>query len=90
MYRAIVTLAWFVGTIYATIPAFSLIVRPLGKLLRARMRSPLGGMIAAWFIMVAAIYVTTWPWRDAALYRAPFAWLASAFLFGTAIVIYQR
>jgi len=35
VYRAVLTLAWFAGTIYATIPLFSLVVRPLAKLLRA-------------------------------------------------------
>jgi protein-S-isoprenylcysteine O-methyltransferase Ste14 len=47
-------------------------------------------MIPSWFIMMAFIYSVTWPWRQAVLYRAPFAWLASVFLFGAAIVIYHR
>src|SRR5713101_6149544 len=36
MYCALLTLAWLVGTIYATIPLFTLIVRPFAKFLRAR------------------------------------------------------
>jgi protein-S-isoprenylcysteine O-methyltransferase Ste14 len=39
---------------------------------------------------MAVIYFLTWPWREAVLYRAPFAWLASLFLFGAAVVIYPR
>jgi protein-S-isoprenylcysteine O-methyltransferase Ste14 len=90
MYRAVLTLAWFVGTIYATIPLFSLVVRPLAKLLRGRVHSPSSVVILSWFIMIAVIDFMTWPWREAVLYRAPFAWLASVFLFGTAIFIYHR
>jgi len=84
------TLSWFAGTIYATIPLFSLSVRRLAKLLRARAHSPLQVMIPSWFIMMAVIYFMTWPWREAVLYRAPRAWLASVFLFGAAIAIHHR
>jgi protein-S-isoprenylcysteine O-methyltransferase Ste14 len=90
MYGALLTLAWFVGTIYATIPLFALVVRPLSKLLRGRVHSPLKIIIPSWFIMVAIIYFMTWPWRKSVLYHAPLAWLASAFLFATAIAIYHR
>jgi len=90
MYRAVLTLSWFAGTIYATIPLFSLVVRSLAKLLRARVHSPLQVMIPSWFIMMGVIYFMTWPWREAVLYRAPRAWLASVFLFGAAIAIYHR
>ena len=90
MYRAVLTLAWFAGTIYATIPLFSLVVRPLAKLLRARVHSPLLVVIPSWFIMMAVIYFMTWRWREAVLYHAPLAWVASVLLFGTAIVIYRR
>jgi hypothetical protein len=90
MYGALLTLAWFAGTIYATIPLFSLVTRPLVKLLRTRMQSPLHVVIPFWFIMMAVIYFVTWPWREAVLYREPLAWVASAFLFGTAIVIYHH
>ena len=90
MYRPLLTLSWFAGTIYATIPLFSLVVRPLAKLLRARVHSPSQVMIPSWFIMMGVIYFMTWPWREAVLYRAPRAWLASVLLFGAAIVIYHR
>ena len=93
MYRALLTLAWFVGTIYATIPLFALIVRPFATFLRARLRarhSRLLVIIPSWFAMMAVIYFLTWPWREVVLYRAPAAWLAAVFLFATAILIYPR
>jgi protein-S-isoprenylcysteine O-methyltransferase Ste14 len=89
MYRALLMLAWFVGTIYATIPLFALIVRPLPKYLRAR-HSRLYVIIPSWFVMMAVIYFMTWPWRETVLYDWPVAWLAAVFLFATAILIYHR
>jgi len=89
MYRALLMLAWFVGTIYATIPLFALFVRPFAKFLRAR-HSRLYVIIPSWFVMMAAIYFMTWPWRETVLYHRPSAWLAALFLFATAIFIYHR
>ena len=87
MYRALLTLAWFVGTIYATIPLFALIVHPFAKFLRAR-HSQLLVIIPSWFAMMAVVYFLTWQWREAVLYRAPAAWLAAVLLSATAILIY--
>ncbi len=89
MYRALLTLAWFVGTIYATIPLFALIVRPFAKFLRAR-RSRLVVIIPSWYGMMAGVYFLTWRWHEAVLYRAPTAWLVAVFLFAAAILIYPR
>lgn len=89
MYRAVLTLAWFVGTIYATIPLFWFIVHPFAERLRAR-RSRYHIIIPAWFGMMAVVYFLTWPWREAVLYHVPAAWLAAIFLFATAIFIYHR
>lgn len=89
MYCALLTLAWFAGTIYAMIPLFALIVRPFAKFLSAR-RSRLLVIIPSWFGMMAVVYFLTWRWREAVLYRAPTAWLAAVFLFATAILIYPR
>jgi protein-S-isoprenylcysteine O-methyltransferase Ste14 len=89
MYRAVLMLAWFVGTIYATIPLFWLIVHPFAELLRAcRLRYQI--IIPAWFGMMAVVYFMTWPWREGVLYHAPATWLAAVFLFATAIFIYHR
>jgi len=89
MYRSVLTLAWFVGTIYATIPWFWLMVHPLAERLRAR-RWRYRIIIPSWFAMIAAICSITWQWRDAVLYHAPAAWLASAALFTASIYIYRR
>src|SRR5579864_5351162 len=59
MYSALLTLAWFVGTIYTTIPLFALIVRPFANFLRAR-HSRLLVIIPSWFGMMAVAYSLTW------------------------------
>jgi protein-S-isoprenylcysteine O-methyltransferase Ste14 len=89
MHRGLLTLAWLVGTIYATIPLFALMVRPFAGFLRAR-HSRLLVIIPSWFGMLAAVYFLTWQWREAVLYRTPAAWLAAVFLFAAAILIYPR
>lgn len=89
MYRSLLTLAWLVGTIYATIPLFALIVRPFAKFLCER-RLRLLVIIPSWFGMLAVVYFLTWQSRESVLYRTPAAWLAAAFLFATAILIYPR
>jgi protein-S-isoprenylcysteine O-methyltransferase Ste14 len=38
-------------------------------------------VIPAWFVMVAAVDLTTWPWREAVLYHSPAAWAVAAVLF---------
>jgi protein-S-isoprenylcysteine O-methyltransferase Ste14 len=89
MYSALLTLAWFVGTIYATIPLFALIVRPFANFLRAR-HSRLLVIIPSWFGMMAVAYFLTWRWREAVLYRTPTAWLAAVFPFAAAFLIYPH
>jgi len=89
MYRVVLILSWFAGTIYAMIPLFCLGLYPFSQFWRKR-RPPLHVVIPAWFVMVAAVDLTTWPWREAVLYHSPAAWAVAAVLFATAIVIYHR
>jgi hypothetical protein len=89
MYRVVLLLSWFAGTIYATIPLFCLGLYPFSQFWRER-RPPLHVVIPAWLVMVAAVDLTTWPWREAVLYHWPAAWAVAAVLFATAIVIYHR
>src|SRR6266571_3228183 len=55
MYRFVLALAWFVGTVYATIPLFWLMVHPFAARLRAR-RSPLLMIVPAWFAMMGCLH----------------------------------
>ena len=89
MYSALLTLARFVQTIYATIPLFAVIVRPFDNFLRAR-QSRLLVIIPSWLGMMAVAYFLTWRWRKAVLYCTPTAWLAAVFPFAAAILIYPR
>ena len=87
MYHVVLTLAWFLGPIYATIPLFALFVGRVKKFLHPR-RPSLYLIIPFWFVMMAVVYLVTLPWREAVLYHSLFAWLASVFLFAIAILIY--
>lgn len=89
MCRALLRLAWLVGTIYATIPFFALVVLPFAKFLRARRTRLLVSSIPFWFAMMIVVYFLTWTWREAVLYRAPAAWLVAVFPFAAAILIYS-
>jgi protein-S-isoprenylcysteine O-methyltransferase Ste14 len=89
MYSALLTMAWLLGTIYATIPLFALIVRPFAKFLRAH-RLRLLIIIASWSAMLAIVYFLTWRWRETVLYRSRSAWVAALSLFATAVLIYPR
>jgi protein-S-isoprenylcysteine O-methyltransferase Ste14 len=81
--------AWFAGAIYATTPMFCLGLYSSSRFWRKH-RPPLHVVIPAWFVMVAAVDLMTWPWREAVLYYSPAAWVVGAVLFATAIVIYHR
>jgi protein-S-isoprenylcysteine O-methyltransferase Ste14 len=89
MYRGVLIVAWFAGTIYATIPLFCLGLYTFSHFWRKH-RPPLHVVIPAWFVMVATVDLMTWTWREAVLYHSPAAWVVAAVLFATAIVIYQR
>jgi len=88
MHETLLTLAWFAGTIYATIPLFWLIVHPFAELLRAR-RALRYLIVPSWFVMMALVYFLTWPWREVVLYRAPVSWLAAGLLFVAAVLVYH-
>jgi uncharacterized protein DUF1295 len=88
MHERLLTLAWFAGTVYATIPLFWLIVHPFAELLRAR-RALRYLIIPSWFVMMALVYFLTWPWREVVLYGAPLSWLATGLLFVAAVLVYH-
>jgi protein-S-isoprenylcysteine O-methyltransferase Ste14 len=89
MYRVALMVAWFAGTIYATIPLFCLGLYPFSDSYCKR-RPPLHLVIPAWFVMVAVVDLVTWPWHEAVLYHTPVTWVAAALLFVTAIIIYRH
>jgi protein-S-isoprenylcysteine O-methyltransferase Ste14 len=83
------TIAWLSAIIYATVPAYWLLVHPIIKFWRERRvrLSTVGPLWAALWVIVALI---TWPWRLVALYRTPWSWIPGGLLILTGLWIYSR
>jgi protein-S-isoprenylcysteine O-methyltransferase Ste14 len=84
------TLGWLACVVYSTIPLFWLMVHPRAQAWRARPRSPFRVLIPAWIVMWFGVAALTGPWRKAAFYSTPWAWLPATLLFAAGIFIYQR
>ena len=74
------TIGWIVCGIYATIPAFWLIIHPFADFWRKRYRAPLKVLVFIWISLWLVVWIATAPWRYALLPIAP-AWSLSAIPF---------
>jgi protein-S-isoprenylcysteine O-methyltransferase Ste14 len=81
-------LAWLACAVYATIPAFWLMIHPFAKTWRARRRNPYFVLVPAWVALWIASAAVTRPWRTTRLYDAPFAWIPAAAFFALGILLY--
>jgi protein-S-isoprenylcysteine O-methyltransferase Ste14 len=84
------TLGWLACVVYSTIPSFWLMVHPRAHRWRARVRSPFRVLLPAWITMWIGIASLTGPWRHAALYSTPWAWLPAVFLFVLGVFLYSQ
>lgn len=75
---------------YSTIPAFWFMVHPFAERWRAQWRSPYRLLVPVWMAMWVAVALITEPWRQVALYRTPWTWLAAVFLFAAGLYLYSR
>jgi protein-S-isoprenylcysteine O-methyltransferase Ste14 len=83
-------IGWLACVIYSTIPLFWLMIHPFAERWRSRRNSPYRMLMPVWIAMWAAMAAITAPWRNAALYRADWAWIPAAFLFSVGLFIYSR
>ena len=90
MYRALLTAAWLLCCIYATIPCFWFAAHPFAEKWRARRRSPYIVLVPAWALIITVIALVTWPWHALRLYSTPLAWIAALPLFAIGIYLYRR
>ena len=58
------TIGWLVCGIYATIPAFWLIIHPFADFWRKRFRAPLKLLGLVWMLLWAITWLVTSPWRS--------------------------
>jgi hypothetical protein len=57
------TIGWIVCGIYATIPAFWLIIHPFADFWRKRYRAPLKVLVFIWISLWLVVWFATAPWR---------------------------
>jgi protein-S-isoprenylcysteine O-methyltransferase Ste14 len=88
MNHALQTIGWVVCGIYATIPAFWLIIHPFADFWRKRYRAPLKVLVFVWIALWIAAWVASAPWRYASLPLADTAqfiaipfWCISLFIY---------
>jgi protein-S-isoprenylcysteine O-methyltransferase Ste14 len=81
-------LAWLACAVYATVPAFWLMIHPFATTWRSRRRNPYFVLVPAWAAMWIASAAITRPWRTIRLYDAPLAWAPAAALFALGIWLY--
>lgn len=82
------TLGWLVSVVYSTIPLFWLMVHPRAHIWRENQRSPFRVLVPAWIVMWFGVGALTEPWRSAAVYSMPWAWIPAGLLFALGIFIY--
>jgi protein-S-isoprenylcysteine O-methyltransferase Ste14 len=84
------TVGWLACVVYATIPAFWLLIHPRVKYWRSRQGSPYRILIPFWIAMWVVVAAGTAKWRDLPLYATPWSWLPAALLFAAGVWIYRR
>src|SRR5205823_10008401 len=90
MYRALLTAAWLLCCIYATIPCFWFAAHPFAEKWRARRRSPYVLLVPAWALIIAAVALISWPWHLLRFYSTALAWIAALPLFAIGVYLYRR
>ena len=86
--NVVLTIAWIIGIIYATIPSYWLLVHPHIEWWRRR-GARLGTVGPLWMLLWAIVAALTWHWRHAQIYRQPWAWLPALALILAGLSIYR-
>ncbi len=81
--------AWLACVVYATIPAFWLMVHPFADYWRSRRRNPFLILLPAWVLLWILAGLATAPWHAIRFYSNPLAWMPGALLFALGIWIYK-
>jgi protein-S-isoprenylcysteine O-methyltransferase Ste14 len=87
------TVGWIPCCIYGSVPAFWLVVHPFADYWRRRHREgkPVYQfLIPIWMAMWAALYLATWPLRDAFLYQPGWSWVIGLLFFGAGTLVYSQ
>jgi len=83
------TVGWIACVIYATIPAFWLLIHPRAEYWRSRSYSPYRILLPAWIAMWLLLAAITAHWREVTLYRHPWCWIPAVVLLVAGLVFYK-
>jgi protein-S-isoprenylcysteine O-methyltransferase Ste14 len=87
VYSAFLTFCWLISIVYATIPAYWLLVHPFVDFWRAR-AATLRRVGPLWVLLWGLAGLATWRWLHVFLYRSLLAWVPGGLLIATAVAIY--
>ena len=87
MTQSIVILCWLVAIVYATIPAYWLLVHPFVDFWVA-LAATVRRVGPLWLLLWTVAGLATWRWLHVFLYRTPLAWIPGGLLILTALAIY--
>lgn len=83
------TAAWLICGIYATIPAYWIIVHRWTRQWREA-RHKLKVLAPIWMLMWLAAWAVSAPWRSQPLYERPATWMAAPLLWAVSATLYLR
>ena len=83
------TVAWIACVIYATIPAFWLLIHPRAEVWRSSRRSPYRILLPIWIGMWALVATVTAPWRGVSFYENRWTLIPAGILFCVGLVLYK-
>lgn len=86
----LLTIAWIIVIIYATIPLFWLVIHPFADRWRRSGINPRALLAGTWLFIILATLLLTAPWREERLYTTPWAWLGGAIFFVAGAAMYTR
>jgi len=85
----LLSIAWIVGTIYATIPIFWLGIHPFTRFWSRQRRSAFRYLVPFWVLVIAVALLATYPLFPRQLYRTWIGLIPAATLAGLAIKTYR-
>lgn len=83
-------LGWMACVVYATVPAFWLLVHARVERWRRWQISPYFALIPVWMAMWVALIAITWRFKNFYFYSSPWAWLPAAGLFSLGAWTYLK
>jgi protein-S-isoprenylcysteine O-methyltransferase Ste14 len=87
MMQTLRIISWIACGIYATIPAYWMMVHPFASRWHtARYKLKLLGPL--WVVMWCISWGTSYPWRDVLLYRNPGTWVTAPLLWAVSVFMY--